>query len=390
MVFRILGAIALLSLSLGLSVPGGSSVVSLRVDTTASVLPVGSIAALNVIPENAQGKPVPSTFPLIDWTVAPTKGARVVPTAGAYTQLRANRPGIYTVTASLGKVKKAITERVVAAKTVPAEDRTTLTLAAPPLTDKPLDNLVGVDNVPAGMPPETAVRHVTVPLYPGMRRIPITIDNYPAPIPASWYLLASPVRGYYVKAAETAVDAWYLNAFTAAGYLMDGEGGGPTGIYTYNFTKQFRSANPLVVGVRTRPQGKGTVVVYGATVLAVPARPASTLYPKSVSGLVLRYRPTPKKAAVTRKIHQPSVVHTLVQLLNAMPLAPGGTYFGCPPEDNQAIVKISAVGPGAPYPKASLNDENLCLTQTIGSVQVVSTPAFWKLVNRMMTRATSR
>ena len=386
---RSLSAITAASLLLTALAAPSSSVVSLRIDTTAASLPDGATAALNVLPENAAGHPVPTLFPFVHWSVSPTKGAKIAPTTGAFTQFEASRPGSYRITATLGKISKTLVEQVVASKHVPPQDYTTLTLQAPPPQDKQLDNLVGVDNVPKGMPREAAVRHITVPFYPGTHRIPVKIETYPAPIPVSWYLLAAPVRGYYVDAREATVDAWYLNAFRATGYRMDGEGGGPTAIYTYDFTKSpARSPNPLVIGVRTRPQGNGTVVVYGATVLAVPPRPRSSLYPANVTGLVLTYRSKPGTPPVTREISKLATVHALTRLLNAMPLSSGNTYFGCRPDNNQASVAISALGPSAPYPKASLVDENVCLPETIGSVEVVSTAPFWKAIDRVMTKGT--
>ncbi len=364
------------------SVP--KTAVALRMETTAKVVPTGVQAALSALPVTAQGKFAGGNIGLTAWSVVPSHDTTLTMAEGAGTQFSASLPGMYEIQAKLGRLKGQLAIRVVAQTKGTPSSTTTLVLESPPLKDTQLVNLVGLSPVPKGMPANSTVLKVTVPLYPGARRHAVTIENYPAPIPAgSWYLLASPIRGYFVKASQTKVDLWYLNAFSQMGYTMNGQGGGAQNINTYNFTLDPKVPMPQTIGIRTREENGGTEVIYAGTTIVVPARPSSSLLPSTVRALDISYRSEANANPVTVEVTQPQKVGELVDDLNAMALNSGGDYMDCPTSSSVPSVSIHVANPSGSFPKAQLYDGDPCQTGAIGTVQVVSTPKFWALVQAL-------
>lgn len=358
--------------------------VRLRMQTTAKVVPVGVEVSLNALPVTVQGKYVGGNIGLTVWSRTPAHDTILAPVEAAGTEFSASRPGVYEITATLGRLQGHLAIRVVAKTKLNPSSTTTLVLQAPSAKDTQLADLVGLTPVPQGMPRDSTVLKVRVPLYPGARQQAVSIENYPAPIPGgSWYLLASPVRGYFIKASQTTVDRWYLNAFSQMGYLMNGEGGGSQNINTYNFTLDPKAPMPETIGIRTRSERGGTEVVYAGTTIVVPPRPSSSFYPASVRSLDLSYRSDSQATPVTFEVTQPEQVLGLVEDLNAMALNSGGVYMDCPVQGSVPSVGIQVASPTGRFPKAQLNDGDPCQTGTVGAVQVVSTPKFWALVQAL-------
>jgi hypothetical protein len=298
------------------------------------------------------------------------------------TQFTATVPGAYKVRAQLGRLSGQIAIRVVAPGKMGSIPTLTLVLAKPSPKDKELMALVGRVEVPQGMPPDSAVRRINVPLYEGATPESIKVDNYPAPIPASYYLLASPVLSYRVNAPQTRVDLWYLNAFRQMGYSMNGQGGGPTNVNTYDFTKDARASESATIGIRTQSVSGGTEVVYGATDVVVAPRPASSLLPLSARSLTLTYRGDATAKALDRVVTRSAEVREVIRALNAMPLRSGSVYFGCPPQSRPSV-RIHVVTRSGHARTIDLF-ENFCRASTIGSVQVVPPPSFWTLIRHLL------
>ncbi len=250
-----------------------------------------------------------------------------------------------------------------------------------------LRKLVGADQVPHGMPQESTRVRMSVPLYPGARPESWHVRTYPAPVSASWYLLASPVRAYYVHASRLSVENWYQNAFTERGYLLTGSSGGGTGQTTYDFSKVPLLATPEIVGVRLRAKNGGTDVIYGSTLTEVPPRPLSSRLATTALALTLRYRKPDRGQSVTLRVTKRPLVHRLIQLLNAMPLNRGGDYMDCPVRGTSPLLEVYVAQPPGTYPKASLVQGDPCDPGTIGTVQVQSNEAFWTFIQGLMAHA---
>ncbi len=362
--------------------PVPPSAVALRMETTAKAVPVGIPAELAAIPINAKGAFAGGNVATIAWSVTPVSNTQLFPKRGGGTQFLAERPGRYDIRARLGRLTGEIAIRVVAAAKPGVIPTTTLILAQPSPHNKQLINMVGRVNVPKGMPPDAAVVRVPVPLYPGAERKLMRVHNYPAPVPSSYYLLASPVRGYYVHAPQTQVDLWYLNAFKAMGYSMNGQGGGPTNINTYDFTKDASAAEPETMAIRTESADGGTEVVYGGTDVVVPPRPRSSMMPFTVRTLTLTYRARPTAQPMPLDVTRSADVREVVHDLNAMPLSSGGSSFGCPSEGGPSV-RIRLTSRAGHVFTAHLFDYS-CQPSTIGPVQVSSSPGFWRLIEKLV------
>lgn len=250
-----------------------------------------------------------------------------------------------------------------------------------------LRELVGADQAPHGMPQESTRVRMYVPLYPGARPEPAHVRTYPAPVSASWYLLASPVRAYYVHASLLSVANWYQNAFTERGYLLTGSSGGGTDRTTYDFSKDPLSATPEIVGVRLRAKNGGTDVIYGSTLTKVPPRPLSSRLATTALALTLRYRKSDEGQSVTLRVTKRALVHRLIQLLNGMPLNRGGDYMDCPVRGTSPLLEVYVTQPPGTYAKASLVQGDPCDPGTIGTVQVQSNEAFWTFIQGLMAHA---
>jgi hypothetical protein len=362
--------------------------VALRMETTATVVPVGVVAEVSALPVTAQGAYAGGNIGLTAWSVVPTVDAHLTTAEGGGTGFSATRPGEYEVKAKLGRLSGHLAIQVVAPSKLNPSATTTLRLVAPSAQDSQLINLVGLTPVPQGMPKDSAVLKVSVPLYPGAQRQAVHIENYPAPIPGgSWYLVAAPVRGYFIRASQSTVDRWYLNAFTEMGYVINGQGGGANNINTYDFTLDPQAAMPETIGIRTRAEDGGTEVVYAGTAVVVPPRPASSLWPTAVHALHLTYRQDDQAPAQSFTVTQPQQVRAVVADLNAMTLNSGGAYMDCPTTGSVPSVAIHVADTPGDFPIAQLNDGDPCDTGAIGTVQVVSPSKFWVLVQSLAKQA---
>ena len=263
--------------------------------------------------------------------------------------------------------------------------RTTLFLE-PTSKNPKLRELVGTDQAPRGMPQESMTVRVSVPLYPGARPESKHVRTYPIAVSASWYILAAPIRTYYVNAPLLSVQNWYQNTFAAQGYLLTGSSGMGTTMMTYTFSKDPLSATSKVIGVRLRAQKAGTEVVYGGTLVTVPSRPASSLLPITARILNVVYRKSDRAQPKMFRVTTRPTVRRLVQLLNALPLNRGGDYMDCPVRGTSPSVEVYVTQPPGKYPKALITQNDPCHPGTIGSVQVQSTEVFWTFIQQLMAR----
>lgn len=299
--------------------------IELSVPTTTVVAGIG--VTLNARPVNARGAYAPvSAQPR--WTATPSRGVALRPDVGPFTTFVPKVPGRYRVRVREDRLTASVGLRVVA-NTVPTDLATLTLVLAHPQPGSRLQALLGVPAIPAGMPPALGPVTVTVPRYPGARPIVADPRRYPSPIPWSWYLAASPVRAFYLPAAQGRVLSWYDRAFSALGF--DRTGGSVSsrhGVVGYSYAPA-SGPNAETVSVLTRPSGSGTEVLYGATWTRVPPRPSASVWAlPRVPRLVVTYRggdgPT-RRLVVTQAAWRTK----LVEAVNAMTLA-AGRPFSCP------------------------------------------------------------
>lgn len=366
----------------GLLVVGGTLAMSpaphsteLQLERTATTVPVDRTVALKAVAVNGSGEVVPGLSAAgVRWSTAATGPARLSPSTGAATTFSASRPGRYEITATLGSVRKTLVIQVVPASPTRAIPVTDLVLRAPSAR---LGSLLGVrDLVPTGMPVETAVREAVAPLYPGARLVAARVNHYPAPYTNSWYLIAAPVRTFVVEASQSTVDQWYRWAFAALGYQPDGQGGGgPTRLYA--FSRDPANPDAETIGIQTTAVSQGTRVVYGASAVAVPARPAASLLPAKARALRVSFWSGTGDAPVRFTLTRHGIVAQLVQTLNAIPLAQTETRVACGLSTRGQGIQVSVASPRGPYPAVSLWE--FCDGDVIGSTQVAPPSSFWLL-----------
>lgn len=323
-----MGAFLLLGAGMPAKAAISSAAVRLQLSTPGSTVVAGIGTTLNVRPLNAQGQYSPLNG-MPTWSVNPAgHGAHLMPT-GIMAQFEPRTAGRYRVTVRWGKLTVAKTLTVVANTRPHNIALVGLTLVSPP-AGSDLARLV--PPLPKGMPPTTGAS-VRVPLYPAANATSGHPQRYPGPVPASWYLIASPAQDYYVSAPQERVMTWYIRAFSAAGFKSSGTFLNPQ---AHVLGRSFQSrtqpgANPLTVTVQTVPSGTGTLVTYAATWVKVPLRPAlSLLHADKVHRIGITYRSAGKTLPPTHLVvTKPRVIRRLVMALNAMPLATTSVW-GCP------------------------------------------------------------
>lgn len=348
----------------------------IRLERTATTVPVGTAVSLKAVAVNGTGEVVPGLSTRgVHWSDNAGGSARLSARTGADTTFSASRPGRYRIAATLDQLRRTLVIRVVPAlpkRSIPVTD---LVLRAP---SAHLAGLIGFrDWVPTGMPAETAIRYTAVPLYPGAHPVAAPVDHYPAPYSGSWYLLAAPVRAFEVDASRAAVDQWYRSAFAMLGYQPDGQGGGGA-TRLYAFSRNPRDPDAETVGIQTTAVAQGTRVVYGASAVAVPARPAASLLPAGARALRVTYWSGTGSAPVRFTLTSGGVLSQLVEALNAIPLAETQTQTACALPYRGQGIQITVAKPRRVSPTVSLWE--LCGGDMIGHAEVNPSPTFWFLV----------